>query len=323
MRILILTPYFAPEPFGIAVMTSGLAESLAAQGWKVTVLAGMPKRPDWGIFEEFAGKWFHREMHGAVDVIRTAIYTPRERRSGRISTWRRVLSDSSMGLGPLAVAGLVERPDLILSITPPLQTAAAAIVLKKLWGCPLLNWVQDIVPDAAVSVGMMRDGVALRAAKRLEQFVYRHSDRIGVISEGFAANLRGKGVGEDKLLRLTNWADTSAFDGPDRRSDTRARLGLGSGDFLLLHAGSMGRKQSLDTVVQAMKRLAMHRDIHMVLLGDGICKPQLQTLASSLDIPALRFIDTVAEAAFPSLLGAADLLVLNQAASVVDAVCSE
>ena len=318
MKLLILTPYYDPEPFGIAVVATGLATYMAEHGWKVPVLSGMPKTPQWEIFPAYRGKLLEREVRNGVDIVRTWIYCPRKPRSGRMKAWRRILSDTSMGLAPLAAAGALDRPDVILAISPPLQTAAAAIALKRLWNCPLLTWVQDIVPDAAMSVGMMQDGLAMRLGRGLEQFVYRNSDQIGVLSEGFARNLQLKGVPEEKLRQLTNWTDLTAFAGTSRREEFRERLHVQPDDFVLLHAGSMALKQDLSNVIHAMRMLSSRPNIKMFFLGDGICKGTLQTEA--LGLGNVRFLSTAALAEFPDMLRAADLLILNQAPNVVEAV---
>jgi colanic acid biosynthesis glycosyl transferase WcaI len=77
LKLLLLTPYYDPEPFGIAVVATGLATYMAERGWQTTVLSGMPKTPQWEIYPEFRGKLLHREKRGRVDILRTWIYCPK------------------------------------------------------------------------------------------------------------------------------------------------------------------------------------------------------------------------------------------------------
>ncbi len=320
MKILLYTPYFWPESFGIAPMTTGLADYLSERGWEVKVVTAVPSMPAWEIFDAYKGKAVVREKRGGYEIIRSWVYVPERPKTGLMKAWRRVLSDSSMGLNLFPFALGTGRPDVIVTVTPPLQAAAAAVVLKRIWGCPVVSWLQDIVPDAAISVGMMQEGTAVRLGRKLESFVYRNVDTIAIIAEGFAGNLRAKGVPEQKLYRLPNWADLKQFNTPSRRDEFRARLGVKPDDFVLIRAGSLSAKQVLENAVRAMKLLEGHTDIHFFFLGDGIRKANLMQEIERLKVPRVSFLPTAGGADYVDTLRAADLLVLNQSKELVDAL---
>ena len=319
-KILILSMYYAPEPMGIPPMVTQLANYLASQAWQVTVVTCAPKMPGWAFYPGYRNRLWHRETVGAVDVVRTWLYLPAKPASGRMPALQRILHDSSFFFSSLPAALRTGRPDTILAVTPPLQAAACAVWLGRLWQRPVVQWLQDIVPDAAVSVGMMQDGVALRAGRAFERWVYRGMARIGVIAEGFRANLERKGVPPAKIELLPNWTDSERFDTPSQREAMRAKLGFGPEDFVLMHTGSMSAKQVLGNVLQAMQLLESHASIHCILAGDGIRKPSLMAEAARMHLPRVRFLDTVPDAEYPDLLRAADLLILNQSRDVVDAL---
>ncbi len=319
-KLLLFTMYFDPEPVGIGPMATGLADYLAEHDWEVTVVTAVPKLPQWEIYPAYRGRAIMHERRGAVDVQRTWIYVPPRTRGGLMPVWQRALFDTTVSFGALPAAFNLQRQHLIVSVTPPLQLAAAAIALKKLWRCPLLNWIQDIVPDAAMNVGMMRDGKVIQLARRLEQFVYTHSDRIGVISEGFRTNLLAKGVQPEKIVLLPNWSSAEAFDTPMDRNAVRASHGIGPNDFLLVHAGSIAAKQALENVIRAMKLLDAHHDIHLFVLGDGNRREAVQREAHSLGTERVRFLGTVSDREHADLLRAADLLILNQLHNLIDAL---
>jgi colanic acid biosynthesis glycosyl transferase WcaI len=315
--------YFHPEPVGIAPMATDLAKYLAEAGWDVTVVAGMPKLPAWEPYEGFQGRWLMRNSTTAgAKIIRTWIYIPEKPKVGLMKAWRRVLFDTSIAVSGFPAALTQGRPDIILTLTPPLQLAAAAIALKKFWRCPIVNWIQDIVPDAALSVGMMKEGAMIRLARKLENFVYREVDHIAVISEGFIGNLEGKGVPSEKISVITNWADIRRFDEvtPTDRRAQRAALGVGEKDFVLMHAGSLAAKQVMENVVRAMKLMEDQRDVHVFFLGDGIRKRALQEEVARLSVPRITFLPTTTGDAFIHKLRAADLLIVNQSRELVDAL---
>lgn len=311
--------YYAPEPMGIPPMVTQLADYLAEHEWQVKVVTCAPKMPGWAFYPGYRNRLLHREKLGRVDVWRTWLYLPAKPGSGRMPALQRILHDSSFFFSSLPASIVAGKSDVILAVTPPLQAAVCAVWLGRLWRRPVVQWVQDIVPDAAVSVGMMQEGAALRAGRALERWVYRGVNRIGVIGEGFRANLERKGVPPAKIELLPNWTDPERFDTPSRRDAMRAKFGFGADDFVLLHGGSMSAKQALENVLHAMQLLQGHTNIHCLLAGDGIRKQTLMREAALLNISRLRFLDTVI-AEYPDLLRAADLLILNQSRDLVDAL---
>lgn len=318
--VVIFTMCYWPEPTGIGPMATDLAEWLADLGWKVTVVTGFPLMPDWEIYPECRGKLFERRIRNKTEIFRSWVYCPRRPRAGRMKTWKRLVFDSTLVF--TAVATLLSRrpPDVIVAIGPPLQTGFASLFLKRLWGCPALYWMQDIVPDAAVNVGMMKDGAALRLARRMERAVYEGVDRIGVISDGFRNNLSAKNIAPQKLALLPNWADAETFDATPADAGTRSSLGWDPADFVVMHAGSMGAKQRLENVVGAFRQLEAVDRLRLVFLGGGNCSDAIRSEARRLDVKRVVFLPTAAQADYINLLRAADLLLINQAGTVIDAL---
>ena len=175
--------------------------------------------------------------------------------------------------------------------------------------------LQDLVPDAALSVGMMHEGKAVRLARMLERFVYSRSDRITVISQGFLDNLVEKGVSKNKLQLLPNWVEIGRFNvRPD--DAVRASLGATNGQTLVVHAGNMGAKQSLETVVDAAALL--DDNVAIALIGDGSHRRELEARATRLGLKNLKFLPLQVD--LPAALAAADVLVLSQRGRVTDSV---
>ena len=304
-----------PEPTGIGPMATDLAESLAARGWRITVVTGFPLMPDWRIQAHYRRKVYQRETKNNIDIFRSWVYCPGRPRSGVMKAWKRILFDSILVLTAGFTLLSRQRPDVIVAIGPPLQTGFASLLLKWLWRCPVLYWMQDIVPDAAVNVGMMREGAALKLARLMERAVYEGVDRIGIVSEGFRTNLLAKNVPALKQSFLPNWADARVFDTtPFDRSS-----GFRGDDFIVLHAGSMGAKQCLGNVLRAAQKIE-DECIRLVLLGGGNCADAIKADAGRLKLKRVTFLPTAARDDYINALRNADVLLINQAGAIVDAL---
>jgi glycosyltransferase involved in cell wall biosynthesis len=235
-----------------------------------------------------------------------------------MAAWRRVLFDCSFAVTASVLAIGLTRPDVVVVVSPPLQTALPALVLKAWWRRPVFLWVQDIVPDAAVGAGMMKAGNWLRLAQSIERFVYRSVDQIGVIAPGFLDNLSMKGVPRTKAVEVPNWADLSRFRTTVDREAVRRDLGYGRDDFIVVHAGSVAAKQCLENAVRAMKVIDPKRGVHLLVIGDGSRLAAVQDEVERLGVSRVRFLPPVTGPPFVELLRAADALLLNQCKGVTD-----
>jgi glycosyltransferase involved in cell wall biosynthesis len=98
----------------------------------------------------------------------------------------------------------------------------------------------------------------------------------------------------------------------------RARLGLDPRRTVCLHAGNMGYKQGLANVVECARLAAPDPRLEFVLMGDGSQRAQLEDLAARYRLGNLRFLPIQPAELFTSVLAAADVLLLNQRATVTD-----
>lgn len=313
MRILLIGLNYSPEVVGIGPYNTQLAEHLVTSGHEVTVLTSFPYYPHWAIDSKYLRKGpFLVESINGVRVIRSRTVLP----GTRASTFRRILFDSIQAVTALIASVAMGGVDLVICVSPPLQLGVTAWMVALSRGARLLLQLQDIVPDAALSLGMMREGKALRLSRRLERFVYARADLIAVISQGFADNLIAKGVPTTRIRVLPNWVDTDRFTvAPDPK--VRAALGAADGETLVVHAGNMGAKQGLETVVDAAAELA-DDEVVIALIGDGNNRAALEERVRRLGLKNLRFFPIQSD--LPAALAAADVLVLAQRGKVVDSV---
>src|SRR3954454_4074010 len=78
----------------------------------------------------------------------------------------------------------------------------------------------------------------------------------------------------------------------------------------------MGLKQDLGNVVEAARQLSDRRDIAFVFVGDGSQRRQLE--AQAADLENVRFVEPLSSDKYPLALAAADVLLVNERATVGD-----
>lgn len=315
LHILVVTGCYAPDPTGIAPLNTELCEYLVSRGHRVSVVTGLPHYPQWKVPDAYRGKLWQQEMLNGVVVHRGYIFIPAQR-----TTVRRILYDTSIGVSA-ALRGLpIRQVDLVLAISPPLQAGLAGALLARLNAAPLLLQIQDLVPDLAIALGMLRNRWAIKLARILENYVYRRADSILVITEGFRANLLSKGVPGSKLGVVPNWVDTRFIHPGAPKDGFRKTHLLGEADFMVLHLGNLGAKQKLGNVLDAAAHLRAEHNIRFFFVGDGTDKRRLQEYARNKALLNVRFLPLQPREKLPAMLSSADVLLLNQSASIVDMV---
>lgn len=315
LHILVVTGSYAPEPTGIAPLNTELCEYLVSRGHQVSVVTGVPHYPEWKIPGAYRGKLWQRETQNGVVIYRGYIFLPAKR-----TTVRRILYDTSIGVSAGLRGLLIRRVDLVLAVSPPLQAGLAGSFLSRLKGTPLLLHIKDLVPDLAIALGMLRNRWAIKLARSLENYVYRQADRILVLGEGFRANLLAKGVPEPKLCIVPDWVDVRFIHPGIPPDGFRKTLLLGGADFMVLHIGNLGAKQKLDNVIRAADQLRAEQNIRFFFVGDGTDKQRLQEYARKKALLNVRFLPLQPREKLPELLSSANVLLLNQSASVMDMV---
>jgi glycosyltransferase involved in cell wall biosynthesis len=138
-----------------------------------------------------------------------------------------------------------------------------------------------------------------------------------VIAEGFRPYIESLGVEAGRIRRVRNW--THVGEATIDRPAMREWLKLPQDALVCLHAGNMGHKQGLENVI-ACARLAVASapEIVFAFVGDGSQRPMLEAMVARDGLANVRFLPLQPEQVFPSVLAAADILLINQRGSVAD-----
>lgn len=300
MRILMLSQWFEPEPTFKGLL---FAKELQRQGHEVEVLTGFPNYPGGRVYPGYRIRPWQREVVDGVPVLRVALY-PSHDSSGV----RRALNYLSFAASATAAIPFLRRPDVVYVYHPPATVALPAMVLRALRGVPFVYDVQDLWPDTLSATGMVDDSRALSLVGRVMNRVYRRAAEVVVLSEGFRRRLAGRGVPEDKLTVIHNWNAEDQLAVSSSSSSLRSELGLDHA-FVVVFAGTMGRAQSLDPVLDAAALLADDRSVQFVFVGGGVEVDRLRTRAD--DLPNVRFLERRPVSEIGEVLRMADALLVH------------
>jgi colanic acid biosynthesis glycosyl transferase WcaI len=299
MRIVVWGINYLPEVTGIAPFNGALCEFLIAQGYDVTMLTAFPYYPIWRKRARDAGKWFESETSNGLRILRCWHYVP-----ATASTPRRILHELSFVAASSLRLLFTSKPDLLIVVSPPLLLGVAARAACRLRGGRYLVHIQDLQPDAAIRLGMVRSRTFIDALHRLESAAYRGAWRISAISHGMLDALRKRGVPEEKLVYFPNGVRPPKEVRAGRFRETNR---FDADRFLVVYSGNLGVKQGLQSLVDAGRNLK-DRPIKLIICGEGPEKKRL--LAAANGLPNVWFKGLLDEQSYQEMLADADLLVL-------------
>ena len=304
-RVLLVTTNYWPEPTGIAVYTTDLAESLTTQGDQVTVLTSLPHYPWWRVPPEFAHLGEGTGTHNDVSIIRAKHLVP-----PKMSALLRMRFETSLwwNLRRVSKSMLGSDFDLVIACIP---TVAAGIVGKRIakkLGIPFGLIVQDLSGAGAKQSGLRGGAVISKIAHFVEGIALHGADALVVVSPAMRDVVVALGVPAKRITQITNYSARaiSNFD----KTSVRSRFGWASDDFVVIHTGNMGAKQDLENVVRAADALNGFSRIKMYLVGHGNQESNLKALCVGKSNIALS--PAVSDSDYSALLSAADLLLVNE-----------
>lgn len=314
MKILIYSLNFMPEITGIGKYTGELASYLSTNGHTLKVVTAPPYYPNWKVDKSYSSVYYKREKNNHITVIRCPLYVP-----SKVSGIKRIVHLLSFAVSscPIMLANSLWRPDIIITIEPPVAISPASLVTAKLCGAKSWIHIQDFEVDAAFNLGI----VPFRFRKYVEQierFLLSKFTRVSTISENMIKKLSTKGVPSDKSVNFPNWVDTQVIFPRVGSNPMREQLGISEGSVVALYSGNMGEKQGLEIILEAARQLNGAKDFVFVMCGTGAAYERLR--ATSDDLKNILWIPLQPVERLNDLLNMADIHLLPQRADVADLV---
>ena len=302
MRFLLITDSYPPEIRSTSQILYDLVRELKKRGYEVSVITTKPR---YNLSSEDSGKKYKliTEENG-VKVIR--IDTPSIHKVNYLK--RGVVTLMLPLIFYRAIKKEVkERPDVIFVYSPPLTLGLSGVWAKRYFSSKLIFNVQDIFPQNAVDLGILKSPLIIKFFELIEKWIYRRADIISVHSEGNKQFLLNRENQSGEKIRIVyNWIDLSRFKNVSINRDFRTEYGLES-KFVILFAGVLGPSQGLYNIIDIAKKIEEKDRIHFLFVGDGSEKERLEEKVNSENIKNVSFYPFVDKDIYPELLKSVDV----------------
>jgi glycosyltransferase involved in cell wall biosynthesis len=295
MHILLVTDSYPPEIRSASHLMLELAQELQRRGHEVTVITTWP---EYNLDQAVISKKFQPlENENGIRVIRVKTLPHHN-----VNYIVRAVSQLLMPLQFLT--GLWRHKihaDALIIYSPPLPLALVGSWLRRSGVRTLLN-IQDLFPQNAIDLGILRSKFQIKFFQAIECFAYYSADLVTVHSEGNRRMLlKQYPQFESKIKLLHNWVDVEHHRVSHVGIDFRKKWGI-TQKHIAVFAGVMGPSQYLDLILNIAEHMQDRTDLLFLLVGDGKERLRLEQLAAQKSLKNVRFEGFISRDVYPDLL---------------------
>lgn len=264
--VLFVNQHYYPDVASTGQHLTDLAEHLVRQGWAVDVVTGQ-------------GRYVAGRMPAPSLEVRNGVTIRRCRTAsfGRTRHVGRILDYASFYFQVFAKLLFGRRRSgVVFLTTPPLLSVVGAVV-RLLRGQRYGVWSMDLHPAAEIASGMLRaGGVVARVLGAINAFGLRLADFVVDLGPYMKARITAMGVPVDRCHTVHVWSDATEIV-PIPRDENPLVRQLGLGDkFVVMYSGNAGLVHDFRDILEAMRQLKDHPQIHFLFVGDGPRRPEIE-----------------------------------------------
>ena len=266
-RVVFVNRFFYPDHSATSQLLTDLASHLAEEGWDVHIVTSRQRYDDPSV--HLAGN----ELLHTVNIHRAwSFHFGRARLVGRMLDYLSFYVTASWYM-----LRYVHRKNLLVAKTDPPLIGVLAMVVAKLKGAKLINWVQDLFPETAQALEVrMISGRFARWLQKVRDIALRSGRLNVVLGDHMARKIISAGVSLERIHIIPNWSDgASVFPIEESQNPLREEWGL-RGKFVIGYSGNIGRAHEFGTILAAAEKFKDDKDVVFLWIGGGAQKRWLE-----------------------------------------------
>jgi colanic acid biosynthesis glycosyl transferase WcaI len=316
-NILLISNNYTPEKTGIAYYNTEMMEFIISLGFKTTVLTTFPYYPEWKLNPNYKQKLFFCEEINDVVIHRCPIYIP-----GKLTSLKRIVHELSFLCTAFFTMFRIlrNRYDYIFYVTPSIFLFPIAKFISLFnKNCKLITHVQDLQPDTAINLGMIKNPIVIKALYIYERFIYRNSHYVSTISTSMMNVLKSKNIKNQKFLLFPNWTNTDEIVPLNQKETYYFKKYFNENDFIIGYSGNFGEKQGLEILLDLAEEFKDSR-IKFLLTGAGAVMESFIKGVNSKQLKNVVLLPTQEKSRLNELISTSSIHILPQKEKMGDNV---
>lgn len=298
MKLKLISEFFYPYQTSTQKILTELAEDLVEQGLDVSVLTTKNAyREEKQILKKY-------EVYKGIKIKRIAASS-----FSRDSFIGRILNYLTFTTGILFNLLFINDYDKILFVSNPPLVPFIGYLVNKLRRKPYVYLVHDIYPDVAIKLGVIKpQSLIAKIMNFMNNKIYQNAEKIIVLGEDMKKVIVKKGISPDKIVIITNWAD-STKNYPVNVSDEFYKKYQLNNKFNVLYTGNISKVHAIDSVLELARRLKGHSDIQFMIVGDGNRKQYIEEVKRSENLDNILLANYMFGEEYNNLLNCANIFI--------------
>jgi glycosyltransferase involved in cell wall biosynthesis len=297
VKVVVANRFFYPDIAATGQLAADLAFDLAQAGLDVHVVTSRlayDAGPGYAAEETVRGVRVHR------------VWTSRY---GRASLPGRMVDYASFYIfATWRLLRLLRPGDVVVALTDPPLLSVCASWAARWRGARLVNWIQDLFPEAAAALGFNAlQGLLGAPLRAMRDRSLRFAVTNVALGERMATLVRDRiGPGGSTVCVIHNWANGALIRGTEpEQVELRSEWGLAD-RFVVGYSGNMGRAHDIETLIASCVALKDDPGIAFVFIGGGAKRSLLQQAMIEHQLQNVRMLPYVESARLSEALGACD-----------------
>ncbi|MBD3183900.1 glycosyltransferase [Candidatus Poribacteria bacterium] len=298
MHILFINQYFYPDRAATAQLLTELCLSLS-DNHNISVLCGAPS---YNPVEQYKVEWpFKQENYNGVNVFRVS-----STGFSRVNMVGRSLNYISYMTNATISSIFVGKPDVLVAMTDPPIAGLIGSFMKKRLKIPMVLIVNDLHPDIGVALGKLRSSLVINSMDKAVKHILKSADHVVAIGHSMQKRILAKGISNDKISIIPNWADVEAIKPQAKINKFSIKHGLVD-HFVVMYSGNIGLGQNLSRVIEAADILKQQKYIRFIFIGDGAAKSKLKNMVRKKELTNVTFLSYMPKEMLQYSFSAGDL----------------
>lgn len=197
------------------------------------------------------------------------------------------------------------KPDVVISSsTYPIDTFPAQKI-ARLANARLIHEVHDMWPSTLIEIGGMSKYHPFVLLMQIgENSAYKHSDYVVSMAEYAKEYMVQHGLKPEKFVHINNGVVLEDWEHPAELPEEHKKVLTDlkqQGKFIVGYFGGHALSNALEGLLDIAKNINQ-REVHFVLVGDGVEKKSLVRKANNMKLDNITFLDPISKYAIPTLL---------------------
>ena len=299
-----MSHYFPPEGNAPATRTYQHCKKWVSEGHQVTVITCAPNVPNGKVYDGYKNLITQKENIDGIKVLR--VWTFLAANKGK---YLRIINYISFAIASTIRGIFIKNPDVIVATSPQFFCGWAGVILAKIRLKKIVLEIRDIWPSSIATVGSMQKGIIFRLLSKLELLMYKLSDHIITVGEGYKEEILKKNTDPGKISVIPNGSD---FDNYNSTSSLKSEHN-NKKIVKIGYVGTIGMASGLSCVLDAAEIFQKNKtaDIQFLFVGDGAMREDLMNNASKRKLNNVEFMGLIPKEKIPIILNTIDVCLIH------------